>query len=446
MDAIDINAALEKTVPTEVLLPEAYIYEQVKAALKPNEVLVDFFVTDETYISDKYFYELCQLDTTSIGDQLQTFAMSICKADWSKPKVVPLYLDSAIDFFAITQERATNAVRDTQLGKRFWGQVIKEADVESGDVIYITPTGNINTVPIEYLKIDEGVHVSDKYEIYRLTSWRQLLHPSSKITRDDSWALYVDDYFAYDVRVNTKCSTENQELRTLKTTDLPPLYGATNTYHHINRNGVAVVTKYNNDFTEYEFSRLNLKSPELIYIGSHGYFLDDNLTAQDSLYLYGKYRNYALSSEEKSMYRSGIIMREAPGYQMVMSNKFLTAKEISLLDLSTTKLACVSACSTGLGKISAEGVYGLQRGFKLAGVQSLLVSLWDVDDKATEILISAFYDNLRLGQSKYAALNNAQASVRNYSQADSGSINLGEEAIFADPYYWAGFVLIDGNE
>ena len=86
----------------------------------------------------------------------------------------------------------------------------------------------------------------------------------------------------------------------------------------------------------------------------------------------------------------------------------LTAKELSKLDLSNLNLAILSACQTGLGEIVGDGVFGLQRGFKKAGAQTLLMSLWKVDDTATQLLMAEFYKNLVSGQNKRAAFLNAQ--------------------------------------
>ena len=199
------------------------------------------------------------------------------------------------------------------------------------------------------------------------------------------------------------------------------------------------------DFNESAINRLSEKSPELLYIGSHGYYSNNVLTAKDSLYLFGKYRKAIINEEEASMYKSGIIMDKSH-HSNIMTNGLLTAKEISMLDLSNTKLACISACSSGKGKITTEGVYGLQRGFKLAGVQSLLVALWDVDDKATQILLQSFYNYLKTGKSKHLALRLAQNNVRLYEEDNESSINIGDPHVYKDPYYWAGFVLIDANE
>ncbi|MDR1181875.1 MAG: CHAT domain-containing protein [Bacteroidales bacterium] len=107
----------------------------------------------------------------------------------------------------------------------------------------------------------------------------------------------------------------------------------------------------------------------------------------------------------------------------------LTAEEISQLNLSKTKLVVLSACETGLGEVqNSEGVFGLQRAFKLAGVETLVMSLWKVDDGATKDFMITFYQNLMIGKSKLLSFKTAQNFVRKKYQ---------------NPYYWAAFVMMD---
>ena len=108
----------------------------------------------------------------------------------------------------------------------------------------------------------------------------------------------------------------------------------------------------------------------------------------------------------------------------------LTAEEISHINLRSVDLAVLSACETGLGEVSEEGVFGLQRGFKLAGVNSLLMSLWKVDDEATAILMTSFYQNLLKGMNKIESLQKAQQYVKS-------------QRGWEDPKYWAGFIFLD---
>lgn len=112
----------------------------------------------------------------------------------------------------------------------------------------------------------------------------------------------------------------------------------------------------------------------------------------------------------------------------------LTAQEISLLDLSGLQLVSLSACQTAEGEITSDGVFGLQRGFKKAGAQSILMSLWKVDDEATCLLMTAFYKNL-IGDkmTKHDALEAAKQTVRSHKKKG-----------WDNPKYWAAFILLDG--
>ena len=108
----------------------------------------------------------------------------------------------------------------------------------------------------------------------------------------------------------------------------------------------------------------------------------------------------------------------------------LTAQELSVMNLGNVKLVVMSACESGLGETSGEGVFGLQRGFKLAGAKSLLMSLWKVDDEATKVLMTEFYRSFLDGKSKTESLRLAQEYVKS-------------QPGWQDPKYWAGFILLD---
>ena len=108
----------------------------------------------------------------------------------------------------------------------------------------------------------------------------------------------------------------------------------------------------------------------------------------------------------------------------------LTAKDLTQMDFSPIDMVVLSACQTGLGIIKGEGVFGLQRGFKASGAITLLMSLWPVDDDATQLLMFSFYNNFLNNKTKEESLKIAQNYLRN---------TIG----FEDPEYWAGWILLD---
>lgn len=156
---------------------------------------------------------------------------------------------------------------------------------------------------------------------------------------------------------------------------------------------------------------------DILHIATHGFFDENN--GADPLVSSGLY----FAGAQNTLWDMDADTNKDDGV--------LTSREISMLDLRGLKLAVLSACETGRGMISTDGVFGLQRGFKQAGTESVMMSLWKVDDIATQKLMSEFYINVKQGDNLYGALRKARAMVRSE---------------YPDPHYWAAFVLIDADK
>lgn len=104
-----------------------------------------------------------------------------------------------------------------------------------------------------------------------------------------------------------------------------------------------------------------------------------------------------------------------------------------LIILTLVLIPLNSLCKIKLTIDDIDGVYGLQRGFKLAGVKTLIMSLWKIPDEATKILMVEFYKNLMGGKTKQQSLNDAQNYLRKI-----------ENGKYDKPYYWASFIILDG--
>ncbi|HXI04696.1 MAG TPA: CHAT domain-containing protein, partial [Candidatus Saccharimonadales bacterium] len=111
----------------------------------------------------------------------------------------------------------------------------------------------------------------------------------------------------------------------------------------------------------------------------------------------------------------------------------LTAEEIASLDLSGVDLAVLSACDTGVGTIMAgEGVFGLRRAMQVAGVRSLVLSLWSVDDESTRRWMEAFYEGMLSGGMDVAAA--ARSAGRSVLETRRRRGDGGH------PFFWGAFV------
>ena len=189
-------------------------------------------------------------------------------------------------------------------------------------------------------------------------------------------------------------------------------------------------------FTQTAASEENLKalsgnSPQILHIATHGFFLPEQEKKSDDI-VTNNQNAYTLANDP--LLRSGLILS---GGNHVWSGKtpiegvedgIATAYEISQLNLSNTELVVLSACETALGDVrGSEGVFGLQRAFKMAGVKKMIVSLWQVPDKETAELMTSFYNYWLKGKTIEQAFAQAQSDMRKkYS-----------------PYYWAAFVLVE---
>ncbi len=178
-------------------------------------------------------------------------------------------------------------------------------------------------------------------------------------------------------------------------------------------------------------------SPRILHLATHGFFFPDPKERPSPPAFRGlEAVAPAFKLSDHPMIRSGLILA---GANQVWTDArgldngedgVLTAYEISQMNLSNTELVVLSACETGLGDIrGSEGVYGLQRAFKIAGARYLVMSLWEVPDYATQQLMTTFYkkwleDNMPIPE----AFRAAQRAMRER---------------FHYPHFWAGFALVE---
>ncbi|QDK77745.1 tetratricopeptide repeat protein [Spirosoma sp. KCTC 42546] len=186
---------------------------------------------------------------------------------------------------------------------------------------------------------------------------------------------------------------------------------------------------------EESIKQLSGHAPLVLHLATHGFYKNRVTTALESTQSHLLAR--LLATLPEPMERSGIVLSGAnyawSGGKLPndsTENGILTAYEVADLDLSQTQLVVLSACQTALGDLQgSEGVFGLQRGFKQAGVRYLLCSLWPVDEEKTNEFMSYFYTNLAQGQTIRQAFQLTQKAMeKNYPK---------------EPYYWAAFTLLE---
>jgi len=170
------------------------------------------------------------------------------------------------------------------------------------------------------------------------------------------------------------------------------------------------------------------QAPSILHIATHGYFFEPLKAGR-------KVPNNArgrIMAAKNPLLRSGLALSGAnyawkKGKTIAnIEDGILTAYEIANQNLSKTKLVVLSACETGLGDVvSGEGVFGLQRAFKMAGVENMLISLWKVPDQQTQELMAAFYKYYLDSEDATTALHQAQLEMSKQYR----------------PFYWGGFIV-----
>lgn len=322
--------------------------------------------------------------------------------------------------------------------------------------VYFSPQGLLYSTAIEYAPTNNGQLISDTYNLYRLSSTREIVmeHKSKLKT---AAVLYGGLNYNADMasvaaapkrRVNSDTSIPRASVEyvrgalsgvmDLKYT-LAEVLQIGDMYKSAGEN---CYTYTGNEGSEESFKDLSGAGMTLIHIATHGYYYTEKQHDSKSI---PALHTPVMTSEDKALTRSGLLFagaNTALRHGAIPSDRddgILTAQEISTLDLRGLDLVVLSACQTALGEMTGDGVFGLQRGFKKAGANALLMSLWNVDDKATQLLMTTFYRNyIKLSMNgvedaKRVALRNAQDELRNI---EGGKYN--------SPELWAAFILLDG--
>ena len=365
--------------------------------------------------------------------------------------------------------------------KSLYGLIWKplEKDLAGVNKIYFSPSGLLHRLNMDAVPVDQDLILSEKYQLIELNSTRQLVFPHINDVKNNLAVLYGGLLFDFDSTLSNDELQYASRNELSNTTDISAsrsgswnyLLGTEreiNSLEKIMRSvGLEVDTKKGFNGTEDSFKRIaknSSGSPRILHLATHGYFFPDQVKAEKNRVVYDSATSWKNKSDslvqvaantaslntkveaetnepvfknsENPMMRSGLIMAGGNpawlGKETIEDKEdgILTAYEISQMNLSNTELVVLSACETGLGDLQGhEGVYGLQRAFKIAGAKYLIMSLWQVPDKQTSLLMTAFYKKwLEEKMTIPAAFQSAQKQLR-----DNG----------LDPYNWAGFVLVE---
>jgi len=355
--------------------------------------------------------------------------------------------------------------------------------------LFLATDGELNLLPFEALRGPGGKFLTDEYEISYLGAGRDLLRVQQGtdleagapvVAAEPAFAL-APSSSAPDPQTHgsaRRASAVHRGDLEAEGISFGPLPGTRFEGERIGRR--LGVTPWMADQV-LDRRMKQLRSPRVLHTATHGYFLSDQDVARSKLreslgMSGGVFERLSGVGLANPMVRSGLALAGSQSWlerqelPEEVEDGLLTAEDVAAMDLRGTELAVLSACDTGLGEARhGEGVFGLRRGFLLAGVKTLVMSLWKVDDLAAVLLMDRFYENLidqKMGRSD--ALREAQRYLRR--DVTVGGIRaewLNEEMIsklagsnpkarerleqwrdspdevrpFRDVFYWAAFIL-----
>ncbi len=401
---------------------KSYKWQEVKAKLAKNEVVIEIIKSDSAYIA---------LFLTAQTENYPAFYL-FKNAQELEDKFLNYY-KNCIEF----------KIEDTVSYNAFWKPIadkLSTLNKKGFKKIYFSPDGVFHQLSLNTLKNPKtNQFLLEEANIQLIGSSRDLIELNKK-SRDlsqnyENYQAHLLGYPIYGAE-NTEKEPEKKRDRSLGFSGMQSAVGVAgavsllpgtkkeveNVFGLFNQKKLKVNLLLAENATEEALK--NLKSPTILHVATHGFFIPEIKDSEVQDMQTAMNRNLL----KNPFLRSGLLLAGCQKPNPDKEDGILTAEEVMNLTLDNTELVVMSACETGLGDIQAgEGVFGLQRAFQQAGAKSVLMSLWKVDDDATQTLMTEFYTALLKGQSKRQAFKTAQVNLKKR---------------FPEPYYWGAFVMV----
>lgn len=357
-------------------------WQDIRAALDRKSIAVEFIRFAET---DEHEAEYVAL---------------MIRKGWKEPKIIPLcteaQLSRFISFGRGENLRLYNSLKSRELWDLTWGVI--EEYIQDGESIYYSTDGLMHQLNLECIRArrEEKLYAEQIYDMHRLSSTREVARPSEEVDYRHA-ALFGNLNYHMDnsmyVRVpsndDTFIPSRIATLGIAGSSSLPRTHVPESEAmiqeiaHTLSRANIATRTYIWNDGTEEAFKALSGKDNNLLYLYTHGFYIQGET-------------DYQTSEEElPAMMRSGLVLSGSENLELIGGEDgLILAREIADMDLSAVDVAFLSACQTAQGEISSEGVEGIQRGLKQAGVRSIIMTLWEVEAEMSRILSKTFFEEL----------------------------------------------------
>ena len=312
--------------------------------------------------------------------------------------------------------------------------------------VLLAPDGALDVVPFAALVDDRGDFLVQRFTFTYLTSGRDLLRLGHAIRPRSGGVVFADPSFdaaaphaphaPHAPPAPAEAGARGKRSPDLAGQTWQRLPGTAQEADAIVRQLRGLTVFRGPNATETALKAVH--GPKILHLATHGFFLRDvpappadpaSPAAAGTI----SGTPAAGGARDNPLLRSGLVLAGANQLASGDDDGILTAMEASGLDLWGTQLVVLSACETGVGKVTnGEGVYGLRRALVIAGAESLVMSLWQVDDDATRDLMAGFYARLAAGKPRSSALRDIQRELLARPR-------------YAHPFYWASFLPAGDN-
>jgi len=427
----EIESEITRTIGTFSEDHEEINWEAVQLALSDEEAAVEYITFPDSRAVDTVFYGALILTK----DATEPVYIDLCSESFFSSFLTPNatrtsdYVNNLYDF----SNRGAVRVEEKKgnLADLIWFPIRNH--LPNVHKIFLVQDGLLNRINLSALPTSLETVLADSVELILVGSTRQVILNDEQIgAYSGSKSLVVGgidyDFESAEIVASRSSNAKTQGTATQQWGSLAWAEKESNEIVNLLRSERYNVQFINGKNAREPFVIDSLESKDgwrILHFATHGYFTNKSTSLPETKSgFYGG-----------GMMNSGLVLTGANAVQFgtdlnAKDDGLLSAYEISHLDLSKTELVVLSACETALGDIKdMEGVYGLQRAFKLAGVDKLIMSLWQVPDRETKDFMLSFYKNWILGKSSIRdAFNKTQREARER---------------FVNPYQWAGFVLLD---
>lgn len=295
--------------------------------------------------------------------------------------------------------------------------------------VYFSADGLLNRLAIEYLCDENKIPVSERYNLHRVFHLADIKSSSD----------IGNNYAILGVHNHDNTTIQDKELAIrggewINLDNVIPEVSSINTMLSSSTKGIVSVYAVDDSVRESFVKSLNEKPITLLHVATHAFYYnhDDLNNAVMKHQIDAPMAERALKADNTSL--SGLVLRNGNKYRKMVDlpekeDDILTSEEIENMSFPNLKLTVLSACQTGLGDVDGEGVWGLQRAFRIAGTQSLICTLDYVDDFWTQRFMKEFYESLAKGQTIYKSFYDARNSIYKENMSN--------------PKIWAKFILIE---